>query len=156
MPRQVEVRVVHTVKCQVWRRSISSPEDLNKREIKLWFPQIDPKAVLSRSKSKNSKALKKMNKHNIKDYLEDIPCVVEGTSKLQMIFGVENPHHQGTKRGPDQKHNSSPPFLAVRCDANVEGSKKEKRKPWKRVTVYPSLQMTPSDPFSQMSSLVPK
>ena len=45
-----------------------------------------------------------------------------------------------------------PPFLAVRCDANVEGSKKEKRKPWKRVTVYPSLQMTPSDPFFQLIS----
>ena len=84
---------------------------LNKREIKLWFPQIDPKAVLSRSKSKNSKALKKMNKHNIKDYLEDIPCVVEGTSKLQLIFGEKNPHHQGSKRGPDQKHNSSPLFF---------------------------------------------
>ena len=70
---------------------------LNKREIKLWFPRIDPKAVLSRSKKQNSKALKKMNKHNIKDYLEDIPCVVEGTSKLQLIFGEENPHHQGTK-----------------------------------------------------------
>ena len=111
VPRQVEVRVVHTVKCQVWRRrSISSPEDLNKREIKLWFPQIDPKAVLSRSKSKNSKALKKMNKHNIKDYLEDIPCVVEGTSKLQLIFGEKNPHHQGTKRGPDQNTIPAPFF----------------------------------------------
>ena len=111
VPRQVEVKVVHTVKCQVWRRSISSPEDLNKREIKLWFPQIDPKAVLSRSKSKNSKALKKMNKHNIKDYLEDIPCVVEGTSKLQLIFSEENPHHQGTKE-VQTKTQFQPPFFS--------------------------------------------
>ena len=56
-----------------------------------------PKSWVQQIQKQNSKALNGIYKHIFKDNTVDIPCVVVGTSKLQLIPMGKSPHHQGTK-----------------------------------------------------------